>query len=117
MKGSIIRALAGVATAAALVLTPTTAAQAHEDYDAYNLCPYYDAVCFWTGHNFHGKMSVRHDPGTGCDMAPAGHIGSLINRTDRDVWLFSDRNCQHWVGEVHPHSGDDDLWQDARSWV
>jgi hypothetical protein len=66
------------------------------------------AVCFWTEDHFRGEMSVRDNPGQGCDPAPDGEIGSVVNNLDRPVVIFADDDCWDFVeavdsGEAEPY--------------
>jgi hypothetical protein len=77
-------------------------------------CPH-NAVCFWTDHHFKGEMSVRWNPGPNCDKAPDGFIGSVVNNTDKKIWLYKDKHCDHLVDVVKPDRKDKKVH--AKSWI
>jgi hypothetical protein len=102
----------------ATALAGTAAATAPSGYDEPD-CPD-GAVCFWTGEDFNGDMTIRENPGMGCDAAPHGRIGSMINNLDRPVALFAGHHCDGPRMMVGPWDGR--AWIDgpgygAHSWI
>ncbi|MCC3763560.1 peptidase inhibitor family I36 protein [Glycomyces sp. TRM65418] len=110
------RIMAGIASGFFIVgaLASPAAAGGGHDHDDPEDCPY-NAVCFWEHKHFEGDMSIRWNPGTECDKAPDGKIGSVVNNLHQDVWLYSDWDCDNVTEVVEAHSWDAKVH--AHSWI
>lgn len=99
MRKRAVNGTAAALLAVAALGSPAAAAPVAEQTP--DECPV-GAVCFWTEPGFEGEMTVRENPGFGCDPVPHGKLGSIVNHLNRPVGLFADTACEEFVEVAAP---------------
>ncbi|MEU7488594.1 peptidase inhibitor family I36 protein [Streptomyces sp. NPDC042319] len=94
----LLFSIAFASGAAAMAVAPAdnaTAAPSEKCPEGY--------VCFWTGPNFTGTMTVHHEPGdTGCTAVSGTSARTVFNNHSRSWNFYSGNNCESLAYALAP---------------